>query len=87
MNLSLRKQEIIWGYMFVTPWVIGAAVLLIWPLLRSLLLSLENVTDLINLQTEWVGWQTTLRPSEKMSDFCQDCSAACRIWQSICRSS
>ena len=55
MNLSLRKQEIIWGYMFVTPWVIGAAVLLIWPLLRSLLLSLENVTDLINLQTEWVG--------------------------------
>ena len=45
----------IWGYVFVTPWVIGAALLLIWPLLRSLLLSFENVTDLINLQTEWVG--------------------------------
>ena len=55
MNLSLRKQEIIWGYVFVTPWVIGAAVLLMWPLLRSLLLSFEKVTDLINLQTEWVG--------------------------------
>ena len=45
----------IWGYVFVTPWVIGAALLLIWPLLRSLLLSFENVRDLINLQTEWVG--------------------------------
>ncbi|MDE0069816.1 MAG: sugar ABC transporter permease [Caldilineaceae bacterium] len=55
MNLSLRKQEIIWGYIFVAPWVIGAAVLLAWPLLRSLLLSFENVRDLINLQTEWVG--------------------------------
>lgn len=55
MNLSLRKQEIIWGYIFVAPWVIGAAVLLVWPLLRSLLLSFENVRDLINLQTEWVG--------------------------------
>ena len=55
MNLSLRKQEIIWGYIFVVPWVIGAAVLLVWPMLRSLLLSFENVRDLINLQTEWVG--------------------------------
>jgi len=55
MNLSLRKQEIIWGYIFVAPWVIGAAVLLAWPLLRSLLLSFESVRDLINLQTEWVG--------------------------------
>lgn len=55
MNLSLRKQEIIWGYIFVAPWVIGAAVLLVWPMLRSLLLSFENVRDLINLQTEWVG--------------------------------
>ena len=45
----------IWGYVFVTPWVIGAALLLMWPLLRSLLLSFENVRDLINLQTEWVG--------------------------------
>ncbi len=55
MNLSLRKQEIIWGYIFVTPWVIGAAVLLLWPLLRSLLLSFESVRDLIDLQTQWVG--------------------------------
>ncbi len=55
MNLSLRKQEIIWGYIFVTPWVIGAALLLLWPLLRSLLLSFESVRDLIDLQTQWVG--------------------------------
>ena len=44
-----------WGYIFLSPWLIGVAVLVIWPLGRSLLLSFQVVTDLVGLQSEWVG--------------------------------
>ena len=55
MRLSLKKQQIVWGYIFVGPWLIGAAVLFVWPMGRTLLLSFQEVTDLAFLQTEWVG--------------------------------
>ena len=54
-SLSLRKQQALWGYIFTSPWTVGTALLIAWPLLRSLLLSLQDVTDILNLQTEWVG--------------------------------
>ena len=44
-----------WGYVFLGPWLIGVAVLVIWPLGRSLLLSFQVVTDLVGLESEWVG--------------------------------
>ena len=55
MRLNLKKQQILWGYIFVGPWLIGAAVLFVWPMGRTLLLSFQEVTDLAFLQTEWVG--------------------------------
>ena len=55
MRLSLKKQQILWGYIFIGPWLIGAAVLFAWPMGRTLLLSFQEVTDLAFLQTEWVG--------------------------------
>ena len=55
MRLSLKKQQILWGYIFIGPWLIGAAVLFVWPMGRTLLLSFQEVTDLAFLQTEWVG--------------------------------
>ena len=55
MRLSLKKQQILWGYIFIGPWLIGAAVLFVWPMGRTLLLSFQEVTNLAFLQTEWVG--------------------------------
>jgi ABC-type sugar transport system permease subunit len=55
MRLSLKKQQTVWGYIFIGPWLIGAAVLFVWPMGRTLLLSFQEVTDLAFLQTEWVG--------------------------------
>ena len=55
MRMSQKAREGAWGYLFISPWIIGAAVLFIWPLFRSIYLSFEKVTDLTNLQTEWVG--------------------------------
>ena len=55
MNLTLRQQQSLWGYIFVSPWVLGLALLFAWPLGRSLMLSFQKVTDLFQWQTEWVG--------------------------------
>ena len=55
MRLSLKNQQILWGYIFIGPWLVGAALLFLWPMGRTLLLSFQKVTDLAFLQTEWVG--------------------------------
>ena len=55
MKMTLRQQQSLWGYIFVSPWVLGLALLFAWPLGRSLMLSFQKVTDLFQWQTEWVG--------------------------------
>ena len=55
MRLSLRKQQAVWGYVFVAPWILGLALLFAWPLGRSLLLSFQRITDMFDLKTEWAG--------------------------------
>ena len=55
MKLTLRQQQSLWGYIFISPWVLGLALLFAWPLGRSLVLSFQKVTDLFQWQTEWVG--------------------------------
>ena len=55
MKLALRQQRRLWGAIFVSPWIVGTVVLLLWPLGRSLLLSFQRLTNVTNLQTEWVG--------------------------------
>jgi ABC-type sugar transport system permease subunit len=60
MKSGLRKQQIIWGYIFISPWILGFAVWVAWPLGRSLLLSFQKLTDIQQLQTEWAGWANYL---------------------------
>ena len=55
MRLSLRKRQMVWGYIFYFPWILGTLVLFAWPLGRSLLLSFQKITNLAGLQTVWVG--------------------------------
>jgi ABC-type sugar transport system permease subunit len=55
MRLSLRRQQILWGYIFIGPWIIGTLLLFAWPLGRSLLLSFQKVTGLVQLKSEWAG--------------------------------
>lgn len=42
----MKKQEAIWGYLFIAPSVIGLLIFAIWPILQSFFLSLN----------EWVGF-------------------------------
>ena len=55
MRISLRKQQILWGYIFISPWIVGTLLLFAWPLARSLLLSFQRVTGLVQLKSEWAG--------------------------------
>lgn len=43
---GMKKQEAIWGYLFIAPSVIGLLIFAIWPILQSFFLSLN----------EWVGF-------------------------------
>ena len=52
---SLKKREALWGAIFVSPWLVGVAVLVAWPLGRTILLSFQRVTLLTGLQAEWAG--------------------------------
>ena len=55
MKLSLKTRRTIWGYIFVSPWIVGTALLFAWPLGRVQLLGFQKLTDLTGLQAEWVG--------------------------------
>ncbi len=41
-SVSLRRRESIWGYLFISPWLIGFVVFTAGPMLASLVLSLTH---------------------------------------------
>ena len=45
------------GLLFVLPWIIGAALFLAFPLYRSLLLSMSEITNLNTFELKFVGFQ------------------------------
>ena len=42
----MKKQEAMWGYIFIAPAVIGLLIFAVWPILQSFFLSLH----------EWIGF-------------------------------
>ena len=69
MTFNLRTQRAIWGLIFISPWIVGTALLFAWPIMRTILLSFQDVTDLMNLQTEWVGLKHYLEIVQSDVDF------------------
>jgi multiple sugar transport system permease protein len=45
-HLSLRQRETLWGYIFISPWLIGFVIFTLGPMIASLILSLTryNIT-------------------------------------------
>jgi multiple sugar transport system permease protein len=50
---SLRRRESRWGYLFVSPWILGFVVFTAGPMIASLVLSLTRY-DIVNTPT-WIG--------------------------------
>jgi multiple sugar transport system permease protein len=52
---SLRKVEIAWGTLFITPWIIGFLLFTAFPMIASLYLSFTNYNITSSRTPSWVG--------------------------------
>ena len=56
MKLSLRTQRALQGYLFVSPWIVGFLIFILWPLVFSLWLSLHQIKVFSGLaEVEFIG--------------------------------
>lgn len=56
---SLRRQEAIWGYIFISPWLIGFVIFTLGPMIASLVLSLTQYN--ITTAPVFVGLQNYIK--------------------------
>src|SRR5205085_494024 len=52
---SLRRVEIAWGFLFITPWIIGFLLFTVFPMIASLYLSFTSYNITSNNPIQWVG--------------------------------
>ncbi len=58
MRRRTLQGKIAWtGLLFVTPWIIGAALFFVYPLARSVILSVSEIQNLRTFELKWVGLQ------------------------------
>lgn len=55
-QISLEKRRRICGFIFVTPWIIGFLLFMIYPLFTSFYLSVGKLENLVGLKTEFIGF-------------------------------
>ena len=59
--LRPSTREAIWGYIFVSPWLIGLALFTAGPILASLVMSLTNFDLLHTDETRFIGLDNYIR--------------------------
>ena len=52
---SLKRKESMNGYLFLLPWIIGTALLFVFPIFYSLRLSFSTITNYTQNTMEWTG--------------------------------
>lgn len=52
---TYRMRKIFSGYLYILPWLIGTVAFFLYPVYKSLDISLSRITSFVGLQTEWVG--------------------------------
>lgn len=52
-SYSQKRARI--GYRFIAPWLVGTAILFVFPMLYSLLTSFSTIKSMSNFQLEWAG--------------------------------
>lgn len=57
-NMRYKDQKILWGVIFLAPWILGFALLFAYPLFRSLFFSFNNLVPTPDgIEITWVGIQ------------------------------
>lgn len=54
-RMKMKTRRSIEGLIFVFPWIIGAAMFFIYPLIQSIRYSFSNLVSLAGTELEWVG--------------------------------
>jgi ABC-type sugar transport system permease subunit len=54
-HLSLSMRRSLQGYMFILPWILGFCFFLLWPLVRSFILSFHELEAVNINNVKWVG--------------------------------
>lgn len=77
-KLTIERRQSLHGVMFISLWIIGFLVFLAYPLLDSLWLSFNRLTNLQSLQTEWRGFDNFYRAFAVDTGYLPRFSAAIR---------
>ncbi len=59
--LSMEKKQVLEGYVFVSPFIIGLLVFFAYPLYISVKLSLGKITRMAGFSIEWSGFEHYIR--------------------------
>ena len=60
-SISIKKRNMIAGYLFILPWFFGFCAFASYPLIKTFEISFSRITRLQGAETEFVGWANYLR--------------------------
>lgn len=61
MKLTYERRSRWTGYLFISPWILGALGLLIFPVVFSLMLSFSDLVNVTSYKMDWVGFQNFIK--------------------------
>lgn len=56
-KLSFERRQRLTGYLFISPWIVGACGLLIFPVVFTVMLSFSELLNVTNYDMKWVGFE------------------------------
>lgn len=77
MKLSIEKRRSLRGYMFVSPFIVGALLFFVYPIITSLRLSVSKLDSVQGLQMHFVGFE------QYKNAFMTDMNFVPYLWQSL----
>lgn len=54
-GLSMRQRRTLEGLMFISPWIVGALLFFVYPIIVSIKLSMSELTSMNGMVMQWVG--------------------------------
>ena len=69
MKISFEKRRRLSGYIFTAPFILGFSILMLFPLIMALMMSLGEVYDLVGLKTRITGFDNYIKLFKEDVDF------------------
>lgn len=56
-GMSMRRRRTLEGLMFISPWIIGALLFFVYPIIVSIQLSFSDLVNIKGMEMEWAGFK------------------------------